>query len=61
MRKFVGLFSHNFRDPASFGNSEAERPPSRPKTPAIECTIVEMIVERAESIDTIVILEIHLY
>ena len=57
LKASAGLFSYFFRDHSSFGEDELEvsgRPPP-PKIPLIASEIVEMVRERAASIDIIVI------
>ena len=57
LRGFGSLFNKFFKVPLSFGEDdpEAAEPPPPPKTSVIANTIVEMVMERAVSIDSIVI------
>ena len=55
LRASTSLFDHFFKTPLLFGDPEAEGSSSPPKTPVIETAIVNMIIERAVSIDSIVI------
>ena len=47
------LLNHFFKNPLSFGG-ESPVPQSPPKTPMKESTIVEMVIERAVSIENMV-------
>ena len=49
------LSNHFFKVPLSFGGEPPVTPPPPPKAPVIAKTIVEMIIERAVSIENMVI------
>ena len=50
----ASLPNHFFKTPSSF-DGQPSAPPSLPKTPVIASTIVELVIERAVSIEKIVI------
>ena len=50
---FARLSNHFFMTPSSFG-VEPPAPPPPPKTPVMARTIVEIIIERAVSIENII-------
>ena len=50
---FASLSNHFFKIPSSFGGEPPALPPL-PKTPVIERTIVEIVIENAVSIENIV-------
>ena len=49
----TSLFNHFFKNPSSFGG-ESPVPQYPPKTPMKESTVVEMVIERAVSIENMV-------
>ena len=51
---FANLSNHFFKTPSSFGGEPSVSPPPL-KTPVMERTIVEIVIERAVSIENMVI------
>ena len=52
---FASLPNHFFKTPSFFDGGHPVPPPPPPKTPVMARTIVEMVIERAASIENMVI------